>query len=108
MTPQEVGDLGIIVAGLGIVAFSLLFLTCVRWWTDWLGRSIAAVTAVPAVILGLSVWRLLGGDLIGGVQVWRATLFPLMGVVIWVATGVFLWAQFIAPRIKRKKEKLNA
>lgn len=108
MTPQQVGDIGIIVASFGVVAFSVLFLTCVRWWSDWLGRSIAAVTAVPAIILGLSVYRLIGGDLIGGVQVWRATLFPLMGVVIWVAGGFFIWAQFIAPRVKRKKEKHNA
>lgn len=111
MTLEAVGDFGIILAGLGIVAFAVMFLTCVRWWTDWLGRSIAAVAAVPALILGLSVYRLMGGELPGGVQIWRATLFPALGVASWIATGTFIWTQFFAPRVKkhkREKEKINA
>lgn len=113
MTLEEVGNAGLIFAGLGVVAFAILFLTCVRWWTDTLGRSIAAVAAVPAIILGLGVYRVMGGDLPGGTQVWRATLYPLLGVVSWIAGGVFIWAQFFAPRVKkikknRTKEEIDA
>lgn len=107
MTLKEVGDTGVTVASLGIVAFAILFLVCVRWWSDVLGRSIAAVAIVPAVILGLSIYRMAGGGLAGGVQLWRAILYPVLGGVIWVAVGLFIWYQFFAPR-RNDKEKIDA
>jgi len=106
---DTIGDAGFILASLGVIAFAVAFLTCVRWWTDALGWTIAGGVALMSIILILSLVRMSGGELVFGVHFWRALFYPSLGVFVWVSTGIFLWAQFIAPRVKRKKkEKIDA
>jgi hypothetical protein len=95
------GDVGFVLATLGVVAFTVLFLTSVRFWTDWLGRLVAAVFISVLLIMALSVVRLMGFPL-PGLFWWRAFLFNALGVAIWSGVVGFVWAQFYAPRLRRQ------
>lgn len=94
---EAIGDAGFVMAATGLGTFSVLFLVSVRWWSDWLGRSITSVIATAGVIAIVAALVLLGVD-VPEIRVVRAILYPLFGLATWLATGIFIWAQFIAPR----------
>lgn len=96
-----IGDVGFVVAAVGVLTFSLSFLIAVPWWTDRLGRAIAGVLGSVSIILILSILRLLQVP-IPGLFWWRAFVFTAFAATIWAATFAFIWAQFLAPRIKRR------
>lgn len=102
---RQIGDIAFLVAGSGILAFTVLFLGLVRWWTDALGRLIALVMLSEALIITLALVRLFGVPL-PGLYWWRAFLFGTLGVGLWTGCVLFVWAQFIAPR-RRKPRKLE-
>lgn len=93
------GDVGFVTATLGVVVFTALFFSSVRWWTDWLGRAIAAVFGSIFFIMVLAAVRIIGFPL-PGLFWWRAFLFNALGLAIWGGVAGFVWAQFFAPRLK--------
>lgn len=96
---QAVGDIGLVLAGVGIIMFTLLFGVSVRWWSDWMGRIIFSFFGSMAVIMGFAVWRVIGLPL-SYVQLWRAVLFGTMAVSIWGGVIAFVWAQFVQRRVR--------
>lgn len=98
---ETVGDVGFVMAGVGMLVLGVLFLTCVRWWTDLLGAIIAAAFGAISLIMSLAAIRLVGLPL-PGLFWWRAILFNVLGVVFWAGAAGFIWAQFIAPRVRRR------
>lgn len=102
---RAIGDVGFVFASLGVVAFTVLFLVAVRWWTDHLGRAIASVMGLTSLIAILACFRLMDIPLVGGVDLWRAIIYPLLGLSLWVSVVMFTWAQFIAPRVKSRRER---
>lgn len=99
---QSIAVVGYVAIGAGIIVFTVLFLTCVRWWSDVLGWTIAAVCFMFSLTLGLGIYRLFGGPLPGGTLLWSAILYPAIAVVVWSAAGTFIWSQFVARRVRRK------
>lgn len=99
-----IGDIGFVAAAAGLALFAVMFLVSVRWWTDLLGRSIAAVMAVVAAIVILATIVLLGLPL-PAVAWWRAILYPALAVAVWSGTIGFIWAQYIAPVRSRKRSR---
>ena len=104
---ELVGDIGFVVSGIALVTFGFMFLMTVRWWTDWLGRIIALVVFVIAFMMLLGLVRLLGLPL-PGLFLWRAILFPLLAVGSVGANVVFIWAQFIAPRVRKRRSRVTS
>jgi hypothetical protein len=100
---REVTLLGYQVGAIGIITFTVAFLVFVRWWTDMLGRIMAAVLFIMAMVLVMTTLRQFRIDLPGGLDWWRAVTFVLFGVVVWTALGTFVWSQFLAPRIRTKR-----
>jgi hypothetical protein len=97
---EVIGDIGFLLSAAMLILFSLLYLICVRWWTDILGRLIASVLIIIFTIMTLASIRILDVPL-PGVQWWRAGLYGGLGVSMTAANAVFVWSQFIAPRVKR-------
>jgi MFS family permease len=83
---------------LGIVAFTIVYLAAVRWWTDILGRVIAGVFSATSAVLVVSTIRLINPDINGIYISVRALVYWLFGIAVWAGIGAFLWAQFMAPR----------
>jgi hypothetical protein len=102
MMVKAAGDIGFVLSGIALVLFPIMFLTSVRWWSDWLGRIIAAMFTVIGLLMALSMIRLLGVPL-AGLFWWRAFLFPSLAVASWAACIAFIWSQFIAPRVRGRK-----
>lgn len=96
---KVVGDIGLVLAGVGIIVFALLFGFSVKWWTDWLGRIIFAFFASIAVIMGLVIWRILDWPL-AYAQLWRALLFGAMAISIWGGVIAFVVSQFTRRRVR--------
>lgn len=96
---KTVGDVGLVLAGVGIIVFTTLYLVSVRWWTDHLGRAVAAFFGSVGAIMALVIWRVIGWPL-PGVHWWRAFLFNAMAVSIWAGVIGFVWAQFIQRRVR--------
>jgi hypothetical protein len=94
------GSWGYQIGAVGIVAFTLVFLVNVRWWTDWLGRVIALTLSSLSSVLIVTTLRQLHIDLPGGILWWRFFSFWLFGLGVWAGLGTFVWSQFLAPRIK--------
>lgn len=103
---RAAGDFGLIAAGVGIIIFTMLFMTSVRWWTDHLGRAIAAFFGSVAAIFALVIVRVAGFPL-PGVQVWRAFLFNAMAVSMWAGLVGFVWAQFVQRRVRLGRTPLR-
>jgi hypothetical protein len=98
----EAGNIGYQIGAAGIVAFSVSFLVVVRWWTDHLGRVIAGVLSAVSGVLIMTTLRMVSPKLVQNsafLEV-RLVLFWAFGLGIWIALGSFLWAQFLAPRIR--------
>lgn len=96
----DIGNWGYQVGAVGIMTLTLAFLVSVRWWTDLLGRVLAAVFFSMSGILALGVIRLLNPDIGDTFFVWRAILFWGFGLGVWAGLAAFIWAQFFAPRMK--------
>lgn len=96
---KEWGTYAFIVASISFIVFTGLFFGTVRWWTDLLGRTIATVTGSISAILIVSTTRALGAPIPNYMAV-RAVLYTVFAVSMLTAIGVFVWAQFIAPRMK--------
>lgn len=101
---KAVGDIGFMISGIALVLFPLMFLVTVKWWTDWLGRIIALMFTVIGLIMTLSMVRLMGIPL-PGIIWWRAFLFPALGLASWAACIGFAWSQFLAPRVRARRER---
>ncbi|MET0418709.1 MAG: hypothetical protein ABW022_22060 [Actinoplanes sp.] len=99
---NTIGDVGFVVSAAMFILFGFLFLTSVRWWTDALGRAIAAVLVPIILVMALASVVLMGIPL-PGLQWWRAFLYGTLGTALTVSNGMFIWAQFFAPRIRRKR-----
>ncbi len=98
---EQWGNYGYQLGAAGILVFTAAFLLTVRFWTDTLGRVIATVLITMSGVLVMSTLRMLHVELPGGLLNWRAVVFWLFGAGVWSGIGVFVWAQFLAPRIKR-------
>lgn len=101
---KAAGDIGFVLSGIALVLFPIMFLSSVRWWTDWIGRIVAVMFSTIGFMMLLSMARLIGVPL-PGLFWWRAFLFPLLAVASWGACIAFIWAQFIAPR--RRKSRIR-
>lgn len=99
---ELIGSVGYQAGAVGIVLFSIAYLLLVRWWTDTLGRVLASVICTLSLILVMVALRQLDVELPGGLLVWRAGVFLLFGIVVWMALGTFVWSQFFAPRLKSR------
>lgn len=99
------GTIGWQVGAAGIVAVTLTYLIIVRWWTDHLGRIIAALLIALSLVLTLTVVRILRVDLPGKDLVWRVVVFWLFGAAVWSAFFTMVWAQFFAPRLRNRASK---
>lgn len=97
----ELGSIGYQIGAVGILVFTLAFLASVRWWSDSLGRVMAAVLTTTSGMLVVTAIRQIWPDIDGAIFVWRAIVFWLFGIAVWASIGTFLWAQFFAPRLKR-------
>src|SRR5215213_4268240 len=95
---KQVGDLGIWAGAIGIFAFTTLFLVATRWWTDVLGRTLAAVFVAASGVLCIASLRSADVELIGGIMTWRAVCYVTCGGVMWAAGMTCCWAQWCAPR----------
>jgi hypothetical protein len=87
----------------GIIVLTFVFLAGVRWWSDILGRLIAGVLVSLSSVLAIIIVRQLGVELPGGILIWRAAVFCIFGLAVWTALGTFVWAQYGASRIQRKR-----
>lgn len=96
----DFGSLGYQIGAVGIVAFTLAFVIVVRWWTDWLGRVLAGVLSATSAVLVVTTIRQIWPELGGGMLIVRTVVFWVFGLAVWSGLATFLWAQFIAPRIK--------
>src|SRR4030042_352533 len=99
---KAIGDWGFVFAGSGVVVFTLLFLLSVRWWSDHLGRAIAAVTGLTSLIAALGIARFVDTPVPGGIDMWRAVIYPLLGASLWASIILFAWVQFIRPIVRGK------
>lgn len=99
---ETVGDWGLAYAAISTLGVMLVYLICVRWWTDPLGRGIAAVFGSCALVIGIVAARLFNIPLPGGVLWWRAVGYWVLGTTMTGGMCTFIWAQFFAPRIKWK------
>lgn len=99
------GDTGFLIAGSGIVSFTIVFLILVRWWSDLLGATIAGVVFFTSMVVILGFARVYNIDLPGGVDLWRAILYPTLGAFIWWAVIMMVWAQLMAPRINKRRKQ---
>jgi MFS family permease len=97
----DFGSLGYQVGGAGIVAFTLAYLVIVRWWTDTLGRVVAGVMSATSGVLIITTLRQIYPGHDGSILVYRAVVFWLFGAAVWSALSIFVWVQFLAPRIRR-------
>jgi hypothetical protein len=107
MMLESVGNVGFITSALMFVLFTFLFLFSVRWWTDALGRMIAAVLTTVVLIMCLASMVVLGVPL-PGINWWRAFLYGILALVLGFSNGFFIWAQFLAPRIRRRRATPSA
>jgi hypothetical protein len=98
----EAGNWGYRIGGLGIVAFTIVFLVAVRWRTDVLGRLLAAVFIVISAIFLTGGYRTLYPGDSGGFLLWRMVLYVSFALTIWAGFVSFIWSQFFAPRIKNR------
>lgn len=103
----EIGNWGYQVGAVGIVAFTIAFLVITRWWTDSLGRLVAGVLLMISLVLSMTVLRMFDIPLPGGLPIWRVIVFWGFGVSVWVGLITFLWAQFLAPRIRRSGGRMT-
>lgn len=95
------GNIGYQFGVVGILTFTISFLTIVRWWTDHLGRVIAGIMISLSTVLIMTILRMLHVELPGGLLVWRVVVFWIFGAGVWIGFGSLVWAQFFAPRIRR-------
>jgi flagellar motor component MotA len=99
---KQLGDWAWVMASMGVVICTLMFLGAVRWWTDALGRVIAAVLVSISTIVGVSMLYYMGVPIPS--LLWtRLVLYTAFGMAIWAAVITFVWSQFVAPRVKRRK-----
>lgn len=99
---ERIGDIGFLTAASMLLCFSILFLTCVTWWKDLLGRVIALILGVMVTIMILA--SLVVFDVpIPGKMWWRAFLYNLLAFAMFLANVAFVWSQFIAPRRKKRQ-----
>lgn len=104
---ETLGNIGYQVGAVGIVAFAVSFLVITRWWTDLLGRLVAGVLITISAVLTMTVMRMLEVPLPGGLMVWRLVVFWAFGLAVWTALSTFLWAQFLAPRIRKQTGRMT-
>lgn len=102
---HDIGNFGYQVGALGIVAFTVAFLVIVRWWTDHLGRVIAGVLASISAVLIMTTVRMVKPELAADhtYLTARGVVFWVFGLGIWIGLGSFVWAQFLAPRIRQSE-----
>lgn len=99
----SLGNFGYQIGAVGIIAFSVAFLVIVRWWTDHLGRVIAGVLMSMSSVLIMTTVRMISPELMTDhtYLATRAVVFWVFGLGIWIGLGSFVWAQFVAPRIRQ-------
>lgn len=98
---KEWGTDAFLVASIAFGLFTVLFMVGVRWWTDLLGRTIAAVCGSIAAIMLVADTRTLGLSIPDYMLV-RAILFTVFACVMVGAVGIFVYVQFLSPRIHRR------
>ena len=97
------GNIALAIAGLGVITMAGLYFAGVhQWYRDTLGRVLGAVLGAFAVICVVIVVVLLGVD-IPGMPYVRSILYTTMGAAIWAGVITFIWAQFLAPRVRRQR-----
>ena len=103
MTILEWEKIAFRVASIAFIMFTLGFMFGVRWYTDLLGRTIAFVVGPIAVILGISLFIQFGVDIPNIIMV-AAVLYTIFAAAMCTALGVFVWVQFIAPFVHRRRK----
>src|ERR1044071_985508 len=96
---EQLGTIGYEVSAFGVLFVTIAFLSIVRWWTDILGRVLAAVLSTVSLILILTLLRLVHIQ-IPGLIWWRIILFWSFGLAVWAGLFTMIWAQFLAPRLR--------
>ncbi len=100
---QSWGTWALTVGAIGVVVWSTMFLVSVRWWTDALGRVLAAVFGSMGIMCVVITIVTLGIP-VPAVQYVRAALYSAFAVSVWGGVVAFLWAQFAAPRLRRRRD----
>jgi hypothetical protein len=95
---EQLGSIGYQIGSIGILAVAVVYFTIVRWWTDALGRVLAAILGTTSLVLLMVAFRQLDVDLPGNFFAWRAAVFWLFGIAVWTGLITLVWAQFLAPR----------
>lgn len=104
---ENIGNIGYQVGAIGIVLFSASFLIITRWWTDLLGRLVAGVLFTISAVLSMTVARMMNVEFPGGLFLWRAIVFWAFAFAVWTALCTFVWAQFLAPRIRKTSGRMT-
>lgn len=104
---ESIGNIGYQVGAVGIISFTVSFLLITRWWTDLLGRLVAGVLFTISAVLSMTVARMLNVQFPGGLFLWRAIVFWAFAFAVWTALCTFLWAQFLAPRIRKDTGRMT-
>jgi len=80
---ESLGSLGYQIGAAGIFLVAVIYFVIVRWWTDVLGRVLAAILGTTTSVLVMVALRQLGVDLPGGFLAWRAAVFVLFAIAVW-------------------------
>jgi len=99
---EGLGNLGYQVGAVGLIAVAVIYFMIVRWWTDPLGRVIAAVLGAVSLVLITTILRMLHIG-IPHFMVWRAMMFWMFALAVWSGLMALIWAQLLAPRIKHDR-----
>lgn len=100
------GNWGYFVGAIGILLLTVSYLVIVdRWWKDLLGLVLGAVLITVSSVIATSTIRLWMPDIAGWFLYLRVAVFWAFALAVWSGLGLFLWAQFFAPRIKQRKDK---
>jgi hypothetical protein len=100
---QGWGTLALAIGAIGVMVWAVAFLGAVRWWSDMLGRVLASVFGSMGVMCAVITVVTFGIPVPALVYV-RAALYSAFAVSVWGGVIAFLWAQFAAPRLRRRRD----
>lgn len=99
MELELLGNVGYQVGAVGILFVTVIYYISVRWWTDPLGRTLAAVLGTVSTVLIMSILRMLDVP-IPNLLLWRALVFWMFGLAVWSGLLTMVWSLFFAPRLR--------
>lgn len=97
------GTYAFMIAAVAFIVFSFTYFVTITWWTDTLGLAIAGVLGPTTLILMVSCIRLFDIP-VPGYWWMRAVLDSVFAIAMVCGVIIFIWSQFMAPRIRNRKD----